>query len=111
MEFFSDIKKEQYAKYLVQELKNRVNGMIALKDAIQFVDILFKYPKLGKNSTLDAFDVFVGDVVKKYDVIQSMTIVLFLMGVLNAHGIITQTELESMNKNFTNEIKNILLNQ
>lgn len=105
---FIDNEKEQYAKQLVQQS----NEMIALEDAKQFVDILLRYSVYGKNDCLDAFDVFVDNIVKKYGAIPSIKIVSFFMGALNANGIITQTELDSMSKNFTNElIKNSFPNQ
>lgn len=105
---FIDKEKEEYAKQLVQQS----NGMITVEDAKQFVDILLIYSAYGKKDALDAFDVFVDNIVEKYGAIPSITIVSFFMGALNTNGVITQTELDNMSKNFTNElIKNSFQNQ
>lgn len=100
--------KVAYAKQLVQQS----NEVIALEDARKFVDILFLYSVYGKNDTLIAFDGFIDNIVKKYGAIHSIVIVSFFMGALNANGVITQNELDSMSKNFTNELlKNSFQNQ
>lgn len=100
--------KKIYANQLVQQS----NEVINLEDAMKFVDVLLLYPVYGKDDTLDAFDDFIDNIIKKYGAIHSISIVSFFMGALNSNGVISKNELENMRKNFTNElIKNNFQNQ
>ena len=100
--------KATYANQLVQQSNETIN----MEDAIKFVEILHLYSVLGKDDTLIAFDEFVDNIVKKYEVIPSVAKVSFFMSVLNANGVITQNELDCMKENFTNEIiKTIIQDQ
>lgn len=99
--------RKAYSEQLVQQS----NGMIDWEDARKFADILFLYSVYGKSDTLVAFDGFIDDIVKKHGAIFSVTIVSYFMGILNSNGVITQNELDSMRKKFTNDIVSQINNE
>ena len=106
---YTQREKDQYAHQLVQQS----NGMIDIKSAKTFVNILLLYPVKGKSSILRNFDTFVeAIIVPKYGSIQSIIVVSFFIGVLNANGIITETELDTLKKEFIDKIiGNVFSNQ
>ena len=92
--------KELYAAQLVEGSK----GFVALEDALKFVDILHLYATFNKDVALTAFDGFVNTIVKKYSIGPTIYIVSFFVSVLNTNGIITQTELNSVNQNLSHDL-------
>ena len=100
---FDNNEKELYAQQLVQQS----NEMIDMEDARLFVKILLLFSKHEKNEVLDIFDAMVeAAIISKYGAIPSIPIVSFFMGVLNANGIISQVELDTMSKEFVDKIIN-----
>lgn len=88
-------------KQYIEELVDKSNGVISDDDAKDFVHILTKFQGHNKEKIIDDFDDFIGSIVDKYGEIQSLAKVTFFIGVLNANGIISESEMNNMRDNFT----------
>ena len=91
---------KEYAKQLVEKSFDT----LTYEDALEFIGIMRLYNTYGKEETVNAFGEFLVEIIPKYG-IASSTVAPFLVGVLNANGILTDEEAEATNE----QIKEILV--
>lgn len=97
----------KYINYLTSDATNLIE--IDREDVADFVQVLNVYLDTGKDKALAEFEKMAKKIITRNEYSISIRKISFLTGALNANGIIDETEMENMSREYTSYIRKLML--
>lgn len=92
-----DEDEKQYIKYIIE----KSSGIINNADAINFIKVLQCYHQYGKTKAIYQFNSMLKEIIKEKPMTNSLASISFLSGLLEANGILTESESNSLIEKYT----------
>ena len=96
----------EYANVVADSSK----GIITRDDANEFIKVMHTYSLYGKEEAINEFENISQYLINNNGAIKSLSQISYLLGVMNANHIITQSEMEILSKEFQDKIMKLLAN-